>query len=104
MQSKNLHVLHNTLSPSLFWDVDFDSIDFDSYPSFVIERVAQHGTLKEWNAITDYYGRNKVKYALINARYLPKRDMLFFSTYFNIPPDSFRCSSTPQSIQQLWPV
>jgi hypothetical protein len=98
------HDLKTKLNKALFWDVDFDSVNFDEKYSFVIKRVAEHGSLHDWQAINKYYEKQTIKDVLKNSRYLSKRDLNFFSIYFNIPIKKFRCYNTPQSIKQLWPV
>lgn len=40
----------------LFWDTDFDEINWGYSKKFVIKRVHQYGTLREIQTINEYYG------------------------------------------------
>ena len=48
----------------LFWDTDFDNIDWGHYRSAVIERVLERGNEEEKKEIARYYG---IKLSEINA-------------------------------------
>lgn len=39
------------LSRVLFWDTDYDRIDWDKSARYVIERVVTHGFVEDWRAI-----------------------------------------------------
>ena len=41
---------------SLFWDTDFDTLDWGRYKQAVIARVAERGTLQEKKEIARFYG------------------------------------------------
>lgn len=76
------------LSRSIFWDVDYDSMDEHKHASFIIERVLGTGTLEDFNTIKDFYGRNELKKVVKKIRYLDERVMHFCSVYFDIPLNS----------------
>lgn len=86
----------------LFWDVEFDNIDYDKYARHVINRVLTRGNLSDWVEIKKYYGLDKIKAEALKMRYLDKRTLNFCSFYFNVPKTEFRCYNTPQSIKKLW--
>ena len=70
------------LPKKLFWDVKFDSIDWDQNAPFVIRRVSQRGTLNDWNQIVAHYGLEKVKEELLKTRFLDNRSLSLFSLLF----------------------
>ena len=90
------------LSKSLFWDVDYNTIDWEKNCQFVIYRVLMRGTLEDWNEIKQYYGLEKIKNVATYLRYLDKKTLNFCSIYFDIPKEKFRCYNTNPSIQKLW--
>ncbi len=90
------------LTPSLFWDINLDELRPDSHARFIIERVLMRGRLADWFQIKEYYGLEKIKNAVVKARYLDKITLSFCSAYFDIPKEKFRCCITPPSIQKLW--
>ena len=57
----------------IFWDVSFDTVDYDGKASFIIERVIEHGDGDDIRQGGRYDGDEKVAEVLFNATYLPKR-------------------------------
>ena len=91
-----------TLNRALFWDIDYQEIDFEKHARFVIERVLTRGNLQDWKELKRYYGLNKIKDEALNIRYLDKITLNFCHTLFNIQKEKFRCYNTEPSIRQLW--
>lgn len=90
------------LRPELFWDSDFEKIDYVNNYRYIIERVLDRGTLDEWFEIKRYYGLEKIKEASVQARWLKDKVLNFCSIYFEIPINQFRCYNTPHFQQRLW--
>lgn len=90
------------LSKVLFWDVDYNSIDFDKHSGFVVERVLCMGTLEDFKAINSYYGKTKLKAIVKNIRYMDERVLQFCSVYFNITKTDFRCYKQKQLNISHW--
>ncbi len=78
---------------SLFWDVTFDSIDWQKHARFVIIRVVSRGNLQDWETLKAIYGKNKIKQEVVRARSLDPKTLAFLSVYFGIDKTSFRCCS-----------
>jgi len=75
----------------IFWDVDFDKIDYDAKARFVIERVFERGDVKDIRNCRRYYGDEKVSEVLLNAKFLPEVTMYLASAVINRPVNEFRC-------------
>ena len=58
----------NSLSKSLFWDVNFEDIDSQTHSLFITERVLTRGTLDDFKVLKNYFGIEKLK--SINSRNL----------------------------------
>lgn len=87
-----------TLPNYLFWDIDLNSLDYSKNARFIIQRVIQKGSLKEWKIIKDYYGIDFIKNEILMIRDLDSKTLNFFSTYFGLNKKTFRCFTTQQSI------
>lgn len=87
---------------ALFWDTDYNSIDFKKHARFVIERVLTRGNLDDWNELNKLYEIDKIKEEVVKIRYLDKITLNFCHTYFNIQKEKFRCYNTEPSIRELW--
>jgi len=90
------------LRKSLFWDTDYDKLDWDKHISYVVSRVLQRGTLEDFRNIVAYYGKEKLREVIKNIRYLDKKPMYFSSIYFEIPLTEIRCYNIRQSRKLHW--
>ena len=86
----------------LFWDVDYEDIDFAEHARFVIGRVVMRGNLDEWNALKEFYGLERIKSEVVKIRYLDKRTLSYLSVVLDIKKEKFRCYNTEPSIKALW--
>jgi len=84
----------------LFWDVDINTINFDENARFVIQRVIQRGSIKDWMTIKGFYGIEQIKKEVLLMRSLDSKTLNFFSIYFDINKENFRCFSIQQSPHQ----
>lgn len=81
----------------LFWDIDISTLDFEKNARFIIKRVIQKGSLKEWKIIKDFYSLDFIKNEILLIRDLDPKTFTFFSTYFGLNKNNFRCYTTQQS-------
>ena len=75
---------------SLFWDAKTEEMTMEKNASYVIERVLERGTTKEWLKIKNIYGLEKIKQEALQAMYLTKETLSFCSVYFSEPFENFR--------------
>lgn len=87
----------------IFWDVNFEQIDYDAKANFVIERVFERGDVEDIRQCRRYYGDEKVTEALLNAKYLPLHTIHFASAVLNKPIEEFRCYTLRQLNPELFP-
>lgn len=99
MNSRELPVFNRRI----FWDVEFEKIDYDAKAAFVIERVFERGDVQDIRNCRRYYGDEKVAEALVNARFLSEITMYLASAILDRPLKDFRCYTLRQSNPQLFP-
>ncbi len=87
----------------IFWDVDFDKLDYDKKASFVIERVFERGDVDDIRNCRRYYGDEKVTEALLNAKFLPLTTLYLASAVIDRPIEDFRCYTLRQLNPGLFP-
>lgn len=87
-----------TLPNYLFWDIDLNSLDFIKNARFIIHRIIQKGSIKDWITIKQFYGLDFIKDEILLIRDLDSKTLNFFSTYFDINKTNFRCFTIQQSI------
>jgi hypothetical protein len=90
------------LSKVIFWDIDFDKLDYEKHRNYIIEKVLMYGKITDWRAIQAYYGNEMIKEVALNIRSLDAKTLAFVSGIFNIPKQQFRCYTTQQSIPTHW--
>lgn len=99
MTTKEKPVFHRRI----FWDVDFDKLDYDKKASFVIERVFERGDVDDIRNCRRYYGDEKVTEVLLNAKYLPLTRIYLASAVIDRPIEDFRCYTLRQLTPGLFP-
>ncbi len=87
----------------IFWDVDFEKLDYDVKFRFVIERVFDRGDVEDIRNCRRYYGDEKVTEALLNAKFLSETRMYLASAVINRPLKDFRCYTLRQLNPGLFP-
>lgn len=80
-----------SLSRKIFWDIDFDTLDYVKHKNFIIERVLNKGGLVDWNFIKQKYGLEDIRSIAPRLRSLDRKTAVFASNLFNIPLKEFRC-------------
>ena len=87
----------------IFWDVNFEKLDYDAKAAFVIERVFERGDVDDIRNCRRYYGDDKVREVLLNAKYLPLNTLYLASAVVDRPIEEFRCYTLRQSNPELFP-
>ena len=87
----------------IFWDVDFEKLDYDLKAIFVIERVFERGDVEDIRQCRRYYGDNKITEVLLNTRFLPEHRIHLASAVLGKPLEEFRCYTLRQLTPGLYP-
>lgn len=87
----------------IFWDVDFDKLDYEGKADFIIVRVFERGDVPDVRNCRRYYGDERVVNALVNAKYLPEQTLYFVSAIFERPLQDFRCYTLRRLNPELFP-
>lgn len=86
----------------IFWDVNFENIDYDAKANFVIERVFERGDVPDIRNCRRYYGDEKIIATLLNAKWLSKPTLHLAAAIFDTKLTNFRCYITAQSNPEHW--
>ena len=99
--------MEKTLKPifnkRIFWDVNFEALNYDAKANFVIERVFERGDVDDIRQCRRYYGDEKVKAALLNVKFLPLHIIYLASAVIDEPIEAFRCYKLRQLNPELFP-
>lgn len=88
---------------TLFWDVDFTSLNYEKHASWVIERVFNRGDVDDIRQCRRYYGDEMVKNVLLNAKYISQNRIHLAAAVINEPIQNFRCYTLKQLNPTLYP-
>jgi hypothetical protein len=99
MEVKGKPVFHKRI----FWDVNFEAIDYDAKFKFVIERVFERGDVDDIRNCRRYYGDEKITEVLLNAKFLPLTSLYLASAVIDRPIEDFRCYTLRQLNPSLFP-
>ena len=86
----------------IFWDVNFDKLDYDGKASFIIERVFERGDVEDIRQCRRYYGDEKVRQALLNAKFLHLPTVYLAAAVIDRPLTDFRCYKPRLSNPEHW--
>lgn len=84
------------LARRIFWDVNYDAINWDEKYRWVIVRVFERGDVDDIRQCRRYYGDEKVREALLKARYLCPYRLPLAAAVINEPIEEFRCYALRQ--------
>ena len=87
----------------LFWDVYFETLDWQLAYRSVIQRIIDRGNDRDWEELIRYYGRDKVIQVLKSeVNYLMDHSIERACAFFNVKPEELRCYMRKQSKKGLW--
>lgn len=87
----------------IFWDVDFENLDYDKKANFVITRVFERGDVPDIRNCRRYYGDEKVAEVLLNTKFFPETRIYLAAAVIDRPLEDFRCYRLRQSNPELFP-
>lgn len=91
------------LNKRIFWDVNFESLDYDDKTSFIICRVFERGDVEDIRQCRRYYKAELISKALLEVKYLPLRTIYLASAIIHKPVTDFRCYILRQLNPGLFP-
>lgn len=91
------------LTRSIFWDWDYDAIDWKSGYRSIIARVLESGSDDEWQELISYYGERAIINALKNEiKYLPDYIIDKICDHFHLHYDEMSCYMHKQLRKGHW--
>ncbi len=90
------------ISKRVFWDIDFDTLDYEKDRLFIIDKVMNYGLWSDFVAVMQYYGKPVVKKEIIKSSYLKNDVLNFLCFYLGLQPTDFKCYTHRQSQEPHW--
>jgi len=96
-------VVRPNLPKVLFWEFDYDKIDWKRAYKTIIERVLDKGNIGEWEEMIRFYGKDKVIHALKNeVAYLSDMTTDAVCEYFQLSKQELKCYTKKQLNKGHW--
>lgn len=86
----------------IFWDVNYEALDYDKKAGFIIERVFDRGDVEDIRACRRYYGDDKISAVLTNAKWLSLSTIHLATALFNNKLTDYRCYNMGRSNPEHW--
>ena len=90
------------LNRAIFWDVDFDQLDWKKYAHWVIVRVFERGDIEDIRQVRRHYGDAEVKESLLNAKSFRLNRLHLAAAVIDEPVQKFKCYINQQSNPELF--
>ena len=87
---------------NLFWDVDYETIDWEKNKRWVMSRVLNKGGWQDVKELWRLYSESEIKENIVKMRSLDDRTLNFLCNFYAIPKDQFLCYTLKQSMPKLW--
>ncbi len=88
-----------------FWEIDFESLNVDKYPGYVIKRILEYGDERAIRWMGGNFTLNEIKKVVCNTRDLSLISANFWAVVLNINKKGVRCLSKPylEIRKKFWP-
>jgi hypothetical protein len=90
-------------TPSLFWDVDRETLDLQTSKALIVQRVLERGHDEDWDLLKACYTTQEIVQTAKQMRSLEPTALAFVSCIGNVKKEEFRCFTWKQSIPAHWP-
>jgi hypothetical protein len=87
----------------LFWEYNYDTIDWLAGYEIVIQRILERGTMEEWKELVRFYSEQVIIHCLkYEINYLPDEVISDAANYFHLLQTDMRCYIRKQSRPRHW--
>jgi uncharacterized protein DUF6922 len=87
----------------LFWDFDYEKINWQASYRTIIERVIERGVKDDWQELVHFYGKKMITEALKNEiKYLPDYAIENVCKYFKLKKEELACYARMQLRKEHW--
>ena len=90
-------------TPSLFWDVDRETLDLQKSKALIVQRVLERGHDEDWALLKTCYTIPEIVQTAKQFRSLEPTALAFAACLGNAKKEEFRCFTWKQSATTHWP-
>ncbi len=88
-----------------FWDIDFDKLDVETHPQYVLGRILEYGDEQAIRWMMKRFDKDEVADILFHYRTLSPKSANFWAWFFKIDKGKVLClkKSFREIRKQFWP-
>ncbi len=90
------------LSPTAFWDIDWQKLNSQSDSPFIINKVMNYGTWADMLAVLRFYGLERVRQDAVQGAYYKRTALSFLCLILNLNESDFVAYQRRQSRPSAW--
>ncbi len=91
------------INPDLFWEYNMDSFDFEQEIDLVVQRVIERGGSKDFYALYNLYGKEKVNASIKRIPIFGQREMEFIDVVLGVPYKELLAYENLKKYPEKWP-
>ena len=90
------------ISSTAFWDVNFNTIDFEQNSHFVMDKVFNYGTWSDIIEVLKFYGIDRVRNEVTQIAYLKNTTLSFLCLILGLEEQDFVAYQRRQTRKSIW--
>lgn len=79
----------------LFWDTDFESLDYKKHKKYIIERILEFGDEKAYKWMFKTYKDEEIIDVVKKSKNISRKTAVMMSNFYNIPKEEITCLKEP---------
>lgn len=90
------------LSRTAFWDVNFDTLDFQADSLLVMSKVFNYGTWADILEVLRFYGLDRIRQEAVLGAYYKPTALSFLCLILDLKESDFRAYQARQARSSVW--
>lgn len=91
-----------TISRTAFWDVDWNTLDFEADSLMVMNKVFNYGTWADILEVLRFYGSDRVRREVVQGAYYKQTALSFLCLILDLEESDFTPYQNRQARQSVW--
>ncbi len=92
------------LDKNLFWDIDFNQLDYQKHADFIIKRILEYGDKEMINWMFNHFTTSQIKKTLLTKRGISIKSANYWSLILNISKNKILClkKQSQKKLRKTW--
>lgn len=88
-----------------FWDIDFNTLDFEKNSEYIIARILEYGDPESTDWLFSFYDKDVILGVLKKSRQLSPKSANYWALIFDVPKEEIKCLNKQfrETRSRVWP-